>query len=61
MSGRIELWLFVAQRAVTADAGCHACHGHHSCAAFCPVELNPTASIAGLKRATAAAALRGAL
>ena len=47
--------------AVAVDAGCHACHGHQSCTAFCPVELNPTASIAGLKRATAAAALRGEL
>ncbi len=47
--------------AVATDAGCHACHGHQSCAAFCPVGINPTKSIAGLKRATAAAALRGEL
>ncbi len=47
--------------AVAVDAGCHACHSHQSCTTFCPMELNPTASIAGLKRATAAAALRGEL
>lgn len=47
--------------AVAGDAGCHNCHSHQSCATFCPNELNPTASIAGLKRATAWAALKGAL
>jgi fumarate reductase iron-sulfur subunit len=30
--------------------GCHDCHTHGSCVEYCPVELNPTASIAGLKR-----------
>ncbi len=44
--------------AVAVDAGCHACHSHQSCATHCPVELNPTASIAGLKRAVFAAALK---
>jgi len=36
--------------AVASDAGCHACHAHQSCAEHCPVGLNPTAGIAGLKR-----------
>jgi succinate dehydrogenase iron-sulfur subunit len=46
--------------AVAGDAGCHACHTHMSCTERCPKEIAPTASIAGLKRATAFAALRGA-
>lgn len=45
--------------AVAGDAGCHACHSHQSCVERCPKFLNPTASIAGLKRAAAAAALKG--
>jgi fumarate reductase iron-sulfur subunit len=45
--------------AVAGDAGCHACHSHQSCVEHCPKFLNPTASIAGLKRAAAAAALKG--
>jgi len=48
-------------RAVAGDAGCHACHTHMSCSERCPKQLAPTASIAGLKRATAIAALRGEL
>jgi fumarate reductase iron-sulfur subunit len=47
--------------AVAVDAGCHACHSHQNCTAYCPKGLNPTASIAGLKRATLAAALKGEL
>jgi fumarate reductase iron-sulfur subunit len=47
--------------AVAGDAGCHACHSHQSCRQWCPKHLNPTASIAGLKRAAAWAALKGAL
>jgi fumarate reductase iron-sulfur subunit len=47
--------------AVAGDAGCHACHTHQSCTERCPKHLAPTASIAGLKRATALAALRGEL
>jgi fumarate reductase iron-sulfur subunit len=45
--------------AVAGDAGCHACHTHMSCTERCPKNLVPTASIAGLKRAVAAAALKG--
>jgi fumarate reductase iron-sulfur subunit len=36
--------------AIGEAGGCHACHTHGSCVEHCPVELNPTASIAGLKR-----------
>jgi fumarate reductase iron-sulfur subunit len=46
-------------RAVAGDAGCHACHSHESCRERCPKHLNPTASIAGLKRAAVLAALTG--
>jgi len=47
--------------AVAGDAGCHACHTHMSCTERCPKVLSPTAGIAGLKRAVAAAALKGEL
>jgi fumarate reductase iron-sulfur subunit len=46
---------------VAGDAGCHACHTLGSCTERCPKHLSPTASIAGLKRATAMAMLRGEL
>jgi len=46
-------------KAVAGDAGCHACHTHMSCTERCPKQLAPTASIAGLKRAAMAAALKG--
>lgn len=45
--------------AVAGDAGCHACHSQQSCVEHCPKHLNPTASIAGLKRASLLAFLRG--
>jgi fumarate reductase iron-sulfur subunit len=47
--------------AVAANGGCHACHSHQSCQEHCPKALNPTASIAGLKRRTMQAYLRGEL
>jgi fumarate reductase iron-sulfur subunit len=47
--------------AVAGDAGCHACHTHLSCSERCPKNIEPTASIAGLKRAVALAALKGEL
>ena len=52
-----------AQRlaAVAGDAGCHACHTHMACSERCPKQISPTAGIAGLKRAVAAAALKGEL
>lgn len=48
-------------RAVAGDAGCHNCHSQQGCMTYCPNELNPTLSIAGLKRQTALAALTGEL
>jgi fumarate reductase iron-sulfur subunit len=39
--------------AMETSGGCYACHSHGSCVERCPVELNPTASIAGLKRRVA--------
>jgi fumarate reductase iron-sulfur subunit len=47
--------------AVSAGGGCHACHSHQSCQEHCPNKLNPTASIAGLKRRTMQAYIRGEL
>jgi fumarate reductase iron-sulfur subunit len=44
--------------AISGDAGCHACHTHMSCTAFCPKALAPTYAIAGLKRAVVARTLR---
>jgi len=46
-------------KAVASDAGCHNCHSHQNCATYCPNELNPTASIAGLKRLASMAFLKG--
>ena len=46
-------------RAVAGDDASLACHTHMSCTERCPKQLSPTASIAGLKRATMDAALRG--
>lgn len=48
-------------RAVTADGGCQSCHSHQSCGELCPKSLNPTASIAGLKRRAMLAYLQGEL
>ena len=48
-------------RAVAGDAGCLSCHTHLSCTERCPKQLSPTAGISGLKRAVAAAAVRGEL
>lgn len=38
--------------AVTKEGGCQNCHAQQGCLSFCPNNLNPTASIAGLKRET---------
>lgn len=45
-------------QAVAGDAGCHACHSQMSCTERCPKGIAPTASIAGLKRATLGLAWR---
>ena len=47
--------------AVAGDAGCHLCHSQQGCATWCPNELNPTASIAGLKRLVMKAYFKGGL
>jgi len=47
--------------AVSGDAGCHSCHTQGSCTMRCPKQLSPTLAIAGLKRMTARAAVRGEL
>lgn len=44
--------------AVSTSNGCHNCHSMGSCTALCPNGLDPMASIAGLKRATARRWLR---
>ncbi len=48
-------------QAAAANGGCHACHSHQSCQELCPQTLNPTAAIAGLKKRTTAAYLKGEL
>lgn len=45
--------------AVSGDAGCHSCHSQQSCTERCPMELDPAASIAGLKRSTLRALFGG--
>jgi fumarate reductase iron-sulfur subunit len=47
--------------ALAADGGCHACHSHQSCQEHCPKALSPVRSIAGLKRRTLEAYVRGEL
>jgi fumarate reductase iron-sulfur subunit len=46
-------------RAVAGDSGCFSCHSHQSCQQLCPQTLNPTGSIAGLKRRIAMAHIKG--
>ncbi len=48
-------------KAVAGDAGCHACHSQQGCTSHCPKSLSPTASIAGLKRNSFVALLKGKL
>ncbi|NYT58670.1 succinate dehydrogenase/fumarate reductase iron-sulfur subunit [Alcaligenaceae bacterium] len=52
---------FLRLSAVAGDAGCHSCHTQGSCTQHCPKQISPTGSIAGLKRTTARAAMRGEL
>ncbi len=47
-------------RKVSVSGGCHSCHSHGSCVEHCPVGLNPTAGIAGLKRQSVLQILWGA-
>jgi fumarate reductase iron-sulfur subunit len=46
--------------AVSQDGGCHSCHSQGSCTAHCPLGLDPSAAIAGLKRRTLLDLWRGA-
>jgi fumarate reductase iron-sulfur subunit len=50
----------VRLHAVTGSGGCQQCRSQQGCAAHCPNELNPTASIAGLKRMATAGFFRRA-
>jgi fumarate reductase iron-sulfur subunit len=47
--------------AVAGSGGCQLCHSHQSCQECCPQALNPTRSIAGLKRRVTRAYLSGDL
>jgi len=46
-------------KSVSSNVGCQNCHSHQSCTRYCPNELNPTASIAALKRLITKAGLWG--
>ncbi len=48
-------------RAVSGSAGCHNCHSQQNCTHYCPNLLDPSKSIAGLKRLTVQVALKGVL
>ncbi len=45
--------------AASAGGGCHSCHSHGSCTEHCPVDLNPSQSIAGVKRLSLLAMIGG--
>jgi fumarate reductase iron-sulfur subunit len=45
-------------QAVSGDGGCLSCHSQQGCASYCPNELNPTGSIAGLKKMAASAFMK---
>lgn len=46
-------------KVLASDGGCANCHSHQSCATYCPNLLNPTRSIAAVKRRVMLAALKG--
>lgn len=46
-------------RRTTAGGGCNSCHTQGSCMKYCPVNLSPTGSIAGLKRSGLLMLLKG--
>jgi len=48
-------------KAISAEGGCQNCHTQQGCANYCPNTLNPTRSIAGLKKAAMMASLKGEL
>ena len=45
--------------AAMAGGGCHSCHSHGSCTEHCPVGLNPSQGVAGLKRMSLLALIGG--
>ena len=48
-------------RAVSAAGGCQNCHSQQGCTRYCPVQLSPARSIAGLKRTVVGALWKGRL
>ncbi len=48
-------------KAISGVGGCQSCHTQQTCFELCPKHLNPTAAIAGLKRATVKALIKGDL
>lgn len=46
-------------RSVADEGGCFSCHSHQSCQQLCPQTLNPTGSIASLKRRIAMTHIKG--
>ena len=48
-------------KAASAGGGCHSCHSHGSCTEHCPVGLNPSQGVAGLKRLSLLAMVGGKL
>lgn len=48
-------------QAIAGDNGCLGCHSQQGCVERCPKSLNPTGAIAGLKRETMKAVLKGDL
>ena len=34
-----------------SDGSCSSCHSHGNCTLYCPVELNPSHSVASIKKA----------
>ena len=47
--------------AVSGNSGCHNCHSQQNCSNYCPNELNPSASIASLKRKVFASKIKNLL
>lgn len=48
-------------KTIARDGGCTSCHSQANCTRHCPAELDPSGSIAGLKKAVFRAALKGRL
>ena len=46
-------------KAISGEGGCQSCHSQQGCSHFCPNQLSPTQSIAGLKKRATQAVLKG--